>query len=97
MTGKELKEACQILLESIGICNENSDFIDALHTVVSDRSTKRMAFLARYPRLEKALWAEIENHINYFPIANDELFQHACALLEQGWAKKEAPRPYGRN
>lgn len=87
MTGSELKNACQKLLESIGNGGENPDFITALRFIAFDTQPKRLEFMAKYPRLEDALWLEIENHINHYPIENDELFEYAIALLEHGWTK----------
>lgn len=87
MTGSELKDACQLLLESIGTGGENPDFIVALRSIAFDTQPKRLEFMAKYPRLKDALWFEIENHINRHPIENNELFEYAIALLERGWTQ----------
>ena len=88
MKGFELKEASKMLLDSIGNYGDNPFFVEALDEIANKTVLTKLERLAWDTRLQDSMWGEIENHLNHHcHIEDEELFQHAVALLESGWAR----------
>ena len=82
MTGLLLKKACRMLLDAIGDDSGNQDFADALDEIANRTTDRRLDILARDKRVTKALWGEIERHLNGYSVEDEERFVHAVTILE---------------